>query len=743
MDLVTLEGIIEDIIYKNEANGYTVCEIREGKSSVTAVGYMPFVNAGETVRASGRWVKHPDYGDQFKVELYEKVLPQTADAIEKYLSSGIIKGVGPVTAAKIVKKFGSSALEVISTDPQRLSEIKGISLNKAIAIGNMFNEQKGLWEIVMFLQDYGISPSVCAKIYKAYAGQAISMIKENPYRLCEDIFGIGFKTADRIAMKLGIDPCSKFRLKSGIKYILTRAAANGHTYLPENALRENARLLLASENADIEDALLSLIFENTVQMERCAESNHIYLSPFYYAEHGVCKRLLGLSGDRFNTDMGCLEERLGKFQQEEGIRLDKLQQEAVREAMTNGVLVITGGPGTGKTTIIKCIIRLLMEEGHRIALAAPTGRAAKRMSEATGFEARTIHRLLEIGFTVNEDEMLFQRNENNPIDADVIIIDEMSMVDILIMNHLLKAVPAGARLILVGDADQLPSVGPGSVLQDIISCNIIKTVRLAEIFRQDAESMIVVNAHMINRGEAPMLNSRDGDFFFMQRNGLDSIVSTIVELCRRRLPERYGFDPMKDIQVLSPAKKGPAGVANLNIELQKALNPASRKKVEKAHRSVIFREGDRVMQVKNNYTLAWRRPGSLLVDGIGVFNGDMGVILKIDTEASCVEVLFDDDRLVEYDFSMLDEIEPAFAVTVHKSQGSEFPVVVMPIFPGPQVLMTRNLLYTAVTRARKMVVMVGDETVLSGMVANKRENLRYSGLSDKLKLYAGNADNSI
>jgi exodeoxyribonuclease V alpha subunit len=384
-----------------------------------------------------------------------------------------------------------------------------------------------------------------------------------------------------------------------------------------------------------------------------------------------------------------------------------------------------------------------MEEGHRIALAAPTGRAAKRMSEATGFEARTIHRLLEIGFTVNEDEMLFQRNENNPIDADVIIIDEMSMVDILIMNHLLKAVPAGARLILVGDADQLPSVGPGSVLQDIISCNIIKTVRLAEIFRQDAESMIVVNAHMINRGEAPMLNSRDGDFFFMQRNGLDSIVSTIVELCRRRLPERYGFDPMKDIQVLSPAKKGPAGVANLNIELQKALNPASRKKVEKAHRSVIFREGDRVMQVKNNYTLAWRRPGSLLVDGIGVFNGDMGVILKIDTEASCVEVLFDDDRLVEYDFSMLDEIEPAFAVTVHKSQGSEFPVVVMPIFPGPQVLMTRNLLYTAVTRARKMVVMVGDEAVLSGMVANKRENLRYSGLSDKLKLYAGNADNSI
>ncbi|MGE5614009.1 MAG: ATP-dependent RecD-like DNA helicase [Bacillota bacterium] len=743
MDLVALEGIVEDIIYKNEANGYTVCEIRGGKSVVTAVGYMPFINAGETIKASGRWVRHPDYGDQFKVELYEKVLPQTIDAIEKYLSSGIIKGVGPATAAKIVQKFGLSTLEVISSNPQKLSEIKGISLEKAMAIGNIVNEQKGLSEIVMFLQEYGISPSVCVKIHKAYAGQAVSMIKENPYRLCEEIFGIGFRTADRIAMKLGIDPCSKFRLKSGIKYILAHAAANGHTYLPEDVLRENARLLLASDDLSIEDALLSLIFENTVQMERCAESNHIYLTPFYNAEQGVCKRLLGLSTHRFDASMDSFEERLEKFQQEEGIRLDKLQREAVREAMTNGVLVITGGPGTGKTTIIKCIIRLLMEDGYRIALTAPTGRAAKRMSEATGFEARTIHRLLEIGFTVDEDEMIFQRNEHNPLDADVIIIDEMSMVDILIMNHLLKAVPAGARLILVGDADQLPSVGPGSVLQDIISCNIVKTVRLAEIFRQAAESMIVVNAHMINRGEAPVLNSRDGDFFFLQRNGFDSIVRTIVELCCRRLPEKYGFDPMKDIQVLSPAKRGPAGVFNLNLELQKALNPASRKKVERPHGSVIFREGDRVMQVKNNYTLAWRRPGSLVVDGAGVFNGDMGIIQKIDEEALCMEVLFDDDRLVEYDFSMLDEIEPAYAVTVHKSQGSEFPAVVMPIFPGPQVLMTRNLLYTAVTRARKMVVMVGDETVLGGMVANKRENLRYSGLSEKLKIYAGYADNSI
>lgn len=742
MDLVAIEGIVEEIIYKNEANGYTVCEIRGGKSIVTAVGYMPFINAGETIKASGRWVKHPDYGDQFKVDLYEKVLPKSADAVEKYLSSGIVKGVGPVTAARIVQKFGSSTLEVISVNPQKLSEIKGISLEKALAIGNAVNEQKELWEIVMFLQEYGISPSVCIKIHKAYAGQAVSMIKENPYRLCEDIFGIGFKTADRIAMRLGIDPCSKFRIKSGIRYILSHAAANGHTYLPDNVLRENARLLLGSDDSDIEDALLSLVFDDTVQVEKFAELSRVYLTAFYNAEQSVCKRLLNLSGYSFDTGMDSFEERLEKLQKEEGIRLDKLQREAVREAMTNGVLIITGGPGTGKTTIIKCIIRLLMEEGHKIALAAPTGRAAKRMSEATGFEAKTIHRLLEIGFTVDEDEMFFQRNEHNPIDADVIIIDEMSMVDILIMNHLLKAVPAGARLILVGDADQLPSVGPGCVLQDIISCNMVKTVRLAEIFRQASESMIVVNAHMINRGEVPMLNSRDGDFFFLHRNGLDYIVSTIVELCSRRLPETYGFNPMRDIQVLSPAKKGPAGVINLNIELQKVLNPADRKKVDKSYRSFTFREGDRVMQVKNNYALAWRRPDSMVADGTGVFNGDMGIISKIDEEALSLEVLFDDDRLVEYDFSILDEIEPAFAVTVHKSQGSEFPVVIMPVFPGPQVLMTRNLLYTAVTRARKMLVMVGDENVLSGMVANKRENLRYSGLSDKLKFYAGYADNN-
>ncbi len=739
MKFTEVEGTVGDIIYKNESNGYTVCEIQGEKSIITAVGYMPFLNAGETIKAKGKWVMHPDYGEQLKVELYEKVLPQTVDAIERYLSSGIVKGVGPATAAKIVQRFGASTLDIISSDPKQLSEIKGITLDKALRIGQALDEQRGLREVVMFLQEYGVNPSACIKIYKAYADTAVVKIRENPYRLCEDIFGIGFKTADRIAMKLGIDPGSRFRTRSGIKYVLTLGAAHGHTYLPEDMLKEHTQALLGTQDIDIEDALISLIFDNIVQTEKGDDGlNHIYLSPFYSAEQGVCKRLLSLS--QLHPELEGFEDKLEKFQREEGVQLAVMQSEAIREAMKNGVLVITGGPGTGKTTIIKGIIRLLMDEGHKIALAAPTGRAAKRMSEATGFEARTIHRLLEIGYSGDESELFFQRNAENQIDADVIIIDEMSMVDILIMNHLLKAIPVGSRLILVGDADQLPSVGAGNVLEDIVSCNAVKTVRLTEIFRQAEESMITVNAHRINRGEAPILNARDKDFFFLTRTGLDSIVHTLVDLCSRRLPDTYGVDPLKDIQVLSATKKGPAGVVNLNQELQKVLNPADGRKNEKMSRGYVFREGDRVMQIKNNYTLRWVRPENMNMDGTGVFNGDMGVIRKIDEESSSLEVLFDDDRLVEYDFSILDELEPSFAVTIHKSQGSEFPAVIIPIFAGPRVLMTRNLLYTAVTRAKSMVVLVGDEVFLNEMVHNKREALRYSGLSDKLRKYAGLAD---
>lgn len=734
MDII--EGTVEEIIFSNEINGYTVCCVRSEKEVVTAVGYMPFLNAGETVKLTGKWVSHPDYGDQFKAELYEKVFPQTEEAIEKYLASGIIKGVGPATAARIVQTFGRETLDIIGFKPQMLAGIKGISLDKAIRIGQAFEEQKGLRNVVMFLQEYGISPSCCVKIYRAFGDKAVDRIRENPYCLSEEVFGIGFKTADRIAMNMGVDPNSKFRMCSGIKYTLSQAAANGHTYLPASRLKGHASDLLGTEMPGIEDALVSLTLDKSIVVEKHEDADRIYLSSFHNAELGVCRKLLELSEARFKGDLDGFDERLDRVQAEEGVELAEMQRTAVREAMTRGVLVVTGGPGTGKTTIIKSIIRLLNREGLRVALAAPTGRAAKRMTEATGFEAKTIHRLLEIGYAGDDREMQFQKNDSNPIETDVVIIDEMSMVDVILMNHLLKAVPPGARLILAGDVNQLPSVGAGNVLEDIIGSGAVKTVRLTEIFRQAQESMIIVNAHRINNGEMPNLNVREKDFFFVSRGNPENIVRTVVDLCSRRLPDSMGYDPMRQIQVLSPTRKGAPGVVNLNIELQKVLNPAGTRKAEKVSREYVFREGDRVMQVRNNYNLRWERNGQSFIDGTGVFNGDVGIIREINEEEQRITVLFEDERLVEYDFSILDEIEPAFAITIHKSQGSEFPVVVLPVFPGPQVLMTRNLLYTAVTRARELVVLVGDEESLSRMVGNESENLRYSGLLDKLKKYS-------
>lgn len=733
--MIVIEGTVEDIIYANEINGYTVCSVRSGNDAVTAVGYMPFLNMGETVRLTGRWVSHPDYGDQFKSEIYEKILPHSEEALEKYLASGIIKGVVPATAARIVQTFGKDTLDIINFRPQLLAEIKGISLDKAIRIGQVFEEQRGLRNVVMFLQEYGISPSCCIRIYRSFGDKTVEKVRENPYCLSEEIFGIGFKTADRIAMNMGIDPASKFRLCSGIKYVLSQAAGNGHTYIPGPNLKGYASELLGTPVTSIEDALVSLIMDKSVVVEKQEGMDRVYLNAFHNAEFGVCRRLVELSTIHFEDLPDDFEEKLDDIQSDEGVELAEMQREAVREAMTRGVMVITGSPGTGKTTIIKSIIRLLDHDGRQVVLAAPTGRAAKRMSEATGFEARTIHRLLEIGYSGDDRELLFHKDESNHIEADVIIIDEMSMVDILLMNHLLKAIPPGSRLILAGDVNQLPSVGSGNVLEDIIKSGIVKTVCLTEIFRQAQESMIIVNAHRINRGEMPNLNLKDKDFFFVPRGSGESMVKTVVDLCSRRLPETYGYDPMRHIQVLSPTRKGLPGVINLNIELQKVLNPAAGKKAEKASRDYIFREGDRVMQIRNNYNLRWEKNGEKYADGTGVFNGDVGIIKKIDEEDQKIEVLFEDERLVEYDFNILDEIEPAFAITIHKSQGSEFPVVVLPVFAGPQVLMTRNLLYTAVTRARELVVLVGDEDSLSRMVGNESENLRYSGLSDKLKRY--------
>ncbi len=736
----TVEGTVEDIIFQNEINGYTVCDIRCGQEYVTAVGYMPFLNVGESVKVTGKWVSHPEYGDQLKVEMYEKLLPQTADAMEKYLASGIIKGVGPATAARIVKTFGKDTLDIINFRPQMLAEVKGISLDKAIKIGQAFDEQKGLRNVVMFLQEYGISPACCMKIHKAFGDKAVAEIKQNPYRLSEDIFGIGFKTADRIAMSLGVDPASKFRVCSGIKHVLSQAAGSGHTYVPEDKLKELTSQLLQTSIPDIENSLVSLILDKAVISEKLDEINRIYLSSFYNAELGVCRRLIELTAADYGLETDDFDKKLERIEAEEEIELAWMQRTAIREAMANGVLVITGGPGTGKTTIIKSIIKLLEREGCRVALAAPTGRAAKRMSEATGYEARTVHRLLEIGYTGDDRDLLFQRNENNPIDAQAVIIDEMSMVDVLLMNHLLKAVPQGARLILVGDVNQLPSVGAGNVLNDIISSGLVKTVRLTEIFRQAQESMIIVNAHRINNGELPLLNVKDKDFFFVPRGNADSIVRAVTDLCSRRLPETYSYEPIRHIQVLTPTRKGPTGVVNLNIELQKVLNPPDKDKNEKGFRDYIFREGDRVMQIKNNYNLRWVKAGRDYNEGTGVFNGDTGIISRIDEKEQVIEVMYEDDRMVEYDFLILDEIEPAFAVTIHKSQGSEFPVVVMPVASGPQVLMTRNLLYTAVTRARDLVVLTGDERILAEMTANARETHRYSGLADKLNSWTKSAD---
>lgn len=730
--MITIEGTVEEIIFANEINGYLICDLRSEKETTTIVGYMPFISVGETLKVTGKWVTHPDYGKQLKVDLYEKVLPHTPDALEKYLASGVIKGIGPATAAKIIERFENETLDIIQFRPERLSEIKGISLEKALRIGQAFEEQRELRKVVMFFQEYGISPTYAAKIYKVFGATTIEEIRQNPYKLADEIFGISFKTADSIAMRMGIDAHSKYRLCSGIKYVLAQAASNGHTYVPDSNLKVYASQLLNINVEDINDALVFLLLEKSIYMEKQENETRIYLSAFYNAELGVCRKLSELATVHFKGDPGELEEYMERIQQEEGLLLADMQKTAIMEAVFNGVLVITGGPGTGKTTIIKSIIKILTAEGYEVSLAAPTGRAAKRMTEATGFEAKTIHRLLEIGYMGTENDLTFARNEENPIEADVVIIDEMSMVDVLVMNHLLKAIETGTRLIMVGDVDQLPSVGAGNVLKDIISSGVIKTVKLTEIFRQAQESMITVNAHRINKGEYPHLNAKDKDFYFMPRKNAEDIVQTMIGLCSKRLPSTYNLDPMRHIQVLTPTRKGTVGVTNLNVELQKVLNPEGRSKREKAFRGFIYREGDRVMQIKNNYNLRWYKLDREDIEGTGVFNGDMGVITQIDDEDQKIVVLFDDDKVAEYDYTIIDELDPAFAITIHKSQGSEFPVVVMPLFPGPPVLMTRNLLYTAITRARNLVVLVGTEETLREMVSNQRETLRHSGLGEKL-----------
>lgn len=735
--MVELEGRLVEIIFQNEANGYLVGILDCEEEEVTIVGCLPALKEGEVIAVKGKWIVHPTYGRQMDVKEYRHVQPSTKEGILNYLSSGVIKGIGKKMAERIIDHFGTDALEVIQYAPQRLTEVSGIGEAKAQTIAEAFEEQRELREIILFLSQYGISPGFAVRIYKKYKEMTIAYIQENPYRLADEIIGIGFKKADLIARAMGISPNSKYRIHSGIKYTINTFHTEGHTYVPSDLLIDRARELLGVEEEAVVEGIQEMALKQKIQLERQDEEIIVYSMPYFYAETNCCNKLIELSQIALDTLEIDVDEEISNIEKEEGIYLAENQKEAIRQAITNGILVITGGPGTGKTTTINTLIKVFEKLKKKIVLAAPTGRASKRMTEATGKEAKTIHRLLEMGYSDEDEGMLFQRNEDNPLIGDVIIIDEVSMVDIMLMNSLLKAISRGTRLIFVGDVDQLPSVGAGNVLRDIIDSQVIKVVRLNEIFRQAGESMIVVNAHKINQGDYPILNHKDKDFYFMNRSKNDDILNTIIGLVKERLPKHYKFDPIRDIQVLTPMKKGDVGTLNLNKELQNYLNPPDKYKREKELREKIFRVGDKVMQIKNNYTLKWT---SLDVDaeekqGEGIFNGDIGYVQYINTEEQELTVFFDDNRSVVYSFTQLDELELAYSITIHKSQGSEFPVVVMPVTWGPPMLLTRNLLYTAITRAKSLVVLVGTENYLRRMVDNNKIVERYSGLGIRLKKF--------
>lgn len=730
--MLTIEGVVEDIKFRNESNTYTVAILDTPDGKATIVGYIPIINIGETLKAEGEWVYHPSYGEQLEITSVSIVVPSTVNGIEKYLSSGLIPYIGPKTAKKIVEKFGLDTLDIIQYNPERLKEIEGIGDKKLNKIVEAFREQGELRHIMIFLQQYGITPKYGIRIYKQYGKDTVNIISENPYKLSEDIIGIGFKTADKIAQNMGISMESPYRIEGGIKYTLNSYGSNGHVYVPKEELIQSTMKLLEVEEPLIEDSIRELALKGTIHTLNYNDELRIYYTPFHVAENNVSRKIVELS--RFemdNVDID-IERAIEKIEKEDNIKFAKKQIEAIKESVKNGIIVITGGPGTGKTTIIKAIIKIFQEEGLKVSLAAPTGRAAKRMTETTGIEAKTIHRLLEYSYM--EEDMVFGLDEDNPIDTDLLIIDEASMIDILLMNSLLKAVSPGSRLILVGDVDQLPSVGPGNVLKDIINSNVVKVVKLDEIFRQGEESLIVVNAHKINRGEYPVLN-KGKDFFFMRAKDPREIVNLIIQLCKERLPNYYGVDPLKDIQVLTPMKKGEVGINSLNKYLQQVLNPKSKSKKEKTIGDEIFRVGDKVMQIKNNYSIEWEiiHEGLVVEKGEGIFNGDFGRIVDIDEDMRTMKILFDEEKEVEYNFNQLDELKLSYATTVHKSQGSEFPVVVMPIYWGPPMLLTRNLLYTAITRAKELVVLVGDEKYLKAMVDNNRITKRYSSLDLKIK----------
>ena len=728
----TINGYVDHIIYRNADNGYTVLVMICDEEEVTCVGTFSDIAEGENIEAHGNYNDHPTYGRQFAVKSFEEKAPKDEMAIERYLGSGAIKGVGIALAARIVRRFKSDTFRIIEEEPERLAEVKGISERKAMEIADQVNAKRDLRQAMIFLQQYGISTTLAVKIYNTYGQEIYGILKENPYRMADDVDGVGFRTADEIASRVGIRTDSDFRIRSGIQYALLQASNEGHTYLPMPELTQRASNLLQIEPEYIEKHYMNLAMDRKIIMRQAGNTTQIYASSFFYMEANTATMLKQLNAN-FNVPDIEIEERLRQIEKQTKMDLDEQQVEAVKEAVRNGLLVITGGPGTGKTTTINTIIRYFELEGMDIFLAAPTGRAAKRMSETTGFEARTIHRMLELNGGM-EGNAGFEKNEQNPLETDVIIIDEMSMVDISLMYALLKAIAAGTRLILVGDVNQLPSVGPGSVLKDIIDSNEFHTVKLTKIFRQASTSDIIVNAHKINRGEPVSLDNKRMDFFFLKRYEADKIINVTLQLIKQKLPKFVGASEY-DIQVLTPMRKGLLGVERLNGILQMYLNPADKRKREKEHGDTIFREGDKVMQTKNNYQLEWeiRSKYGLCIDkGTGIFNGDMGIIEEINDFAETMTVSFDEGRMVEYPYKLLDELELAYAVTIHKSQGSEYPAVVIPLLSGPRMLMNRNLLYTAVTRAKKCVTIVGNDITFNQMIENNSQLKRYSGLRDRL-----------
>ena len=736
IELESLEGYVEKIVFRNEENGYTVLNLVNDEDEFTCVGTFSFINEGEYIKVKGNYIAHAVYGEQMKVTSYEVKEPTDVFSMERYLGSGAIKGVGSALAARMVRRFKEETFRIIEDEPERLTEVKGISARLAREIAVQFEEKKELRNAMIFLQQYGISLNLGVKIYKEYGSRMYEILKQNPYKLAEDIQGIGFKIADEIAEKVGVGTDSDFRIKAGILHVLQEASNQGHIYLPEEVLYQNTAELLKIDGDKISHHIMDMTMNKQIVVKQQEERGYIYSSYAYYTELNCAKMLidLNISSDYTETEVML---RVKQIEQEMKMELDDMQRQAVVEAAKNGLVIITGGPGTGKTTTINAIIEFFEREEMTVLLAAPTGRAAKRMSETTGCEAQTIHRLLELNGNVDEQShhhMRFERNEENPLEADVVIVDEMSMVDIHLLHALLKAIVVGSRVIFVGDVNQLPSVGPGNVLKDMIASKCFSVVKLTKIFRQAAESDIIVNAHKINAGQALQLDNKSRDFFLLQRDDVNVIIAVMIKLIREKMPKYVDATPY-DIQVLTPMRKGELGVERLNQILQEYLNPRSKDKNEKEFQKRIFREGDKVMQIKNNYQIPWEiksKYGITVDSGTGVFNGDCGIIKNINTFAETITVEYEEGKMVEYGFAGLDELELAYAITIHKSQGSEYPAIVMPLLTGPRMLFNRNLLYTAVTRAKKCVTIVGSNQTVQNMIANVNEQRRYTSLCERI-----------